>query len=84
MKRNYDDGTATVSQKRFLVGDPSSVDSHEYSWWIPLTFASPNQGFDTTYSKEWLAEGKRSRKISGMPGKDTPVVFNVQQTGYYR
>ena len=26
----------------------------------------------------------RTKEVSGMPNKDTAVVFNVQETGYYR
>ena len=52
------------------------------SWWIPLTMAEPGlENFDNTYNKEWLRAGQQSRRLTGLPAPDQPVVFNVQQTG---
>ena len=59
-------------------------DSSSYSWWVPLTFSYPEQGFNKTYSKTWLKKGEQSRLVSGLPESLTPVIFNVQETGYYR
>jgi len=85
VRRNYDARTARVSQQRFLVGNSQqSSESSSYSWWVPLTFSYPEQGFNKTYSKTWLKKGEESRQVSGLPESLTPVIFNVQQTGYYR
>ena len=58
--------------------------SSSYSWWVPLTFTFPGNGFNKTYSKDWLKKGEKSRIVTGLPESLTPVIFNVQQTGYYR
>ena len=39
------------------------------------------ENFDNTYNKEWLRAGQESRRLTGLPAPDQPVVFNVQQTG---
>jgi len=88
VKRNYQDKTATVTQKRFLLGSSDEkkkkADEKEYSWWIPLTFTSPGSSFDKTYNELWMEEGEQTKEVSDMPEEGTAVVFNVQQTGYYR
>jgi len=85
VSRNYQDNTATVSQHRFLLGENKKTgEEKKYSWWIPLTFSSPGSSFDNTYSEHWMKEGEEKKDMTGMPAKDTPVIFNVQQTGYYR
>ena len=84
VRRNYQEKTATVTQERFLIGNQEKKDSKKYSWWIPLTFAAAGSSFDDTFSKDWMKEGEQTKDISGMPDSNTAVVFNVQQTGYYR
>ena len=59
-------------------------ESSSYSWWVPLTFSYPKNGFNNTYSKNWLRKGEKSRIVTDLPDSLTPVIFNVQQTGYYR
>ncbi len=77
------------TQSRFLLGNSTTEEekhrppfAHPYEWWVPITHASPGTGgFDVTYAKTWLRPGGGPQKVSGMPNRDTPVVFNVQQTG---
>merc|ERR1719153_1277968 len=83
--RNYTSNTAKLNQKRFLIGKlRNKTDTKVYSWWIPLTFTGARDSFDNTYSKQWMKKGEHEMEISGMPARDTALVFNVQQTGYYR
>jgi len=87
IKRNYQDKTATVSQQKFVLGGSDMKKGSEdkkYSWWIPLTFTTPGNTFDNTYSEHWVREGEDSKDMQGMPDRDTAVIFNIQQTGYYR
>jgi len=87
INRNYQDKTATVSQQKFVLGGSymkKGGEDKKYSWWIPLTFTTPGNTFDNTYSEHWVREGEDSKDMQGMPDKDTPVIFNIQQTGYYR
>jgi len=87
INRNYQDKTATVSQQKFVLGGSymkKGGEDKKYSWWIPLTFTTPGNTFDNTYSEHWVREGEDSKDMQGMPDRDTPVIFNIQQTGYYR
>ena len=84
--RNYTYNTAKLTQKRFLIGKlkKNKTDTKIYSWWIPLTFTGARDSFDNTYNKHWMKKGEQEKEITGMPARDTALVLNVQQTGYYR
>ena len=86
VRRNYENNTATVIQERFLADKKTknSTQSQKYSWWIPLTYASVEDSFADVYPKNWMKEGEETKVIEDMPGNDVAIVFNVQQTGYYR
>ena len=51
---------------------------------MPLTFTDPKSGFNNTYSKLWLEPDAEAKEVAQMPDSDSPVIFNVQQTGFYR
>ncbi|XP_076040625.1 aminopeptidase N-like isoform X3 [Oratosquilla oratoria] len=80
-----DDGTAKVTQERFLlVRNENSTDTHDYKWWVPLSFTSEdNPNFTDTSAAAWIP-GTADTTVSGMPSADKWVIFNLQQTGYYR
>ena len=59
-------------------------DEYDLSWWVPLTFTDPKSGFNNTYSKLWLEPDAEAKQVAQMPDSDSPVIFNVQQTGFYR
>ena len=78
-------GKATLRQDRFLISkSPDNPDKHDYMWWIPITFASPGGDFDNTKNAIWMSEEEKTKEIVNMPDDSTPVIFNVQETGYYR
>jgi len=80
VQRNYEDDTAVISQTRFLLrkGEPSSE-----MWWIPITHTHPGGDFNNTKNTIWLSNKEKSKTIEGMPN-NKPVIFNIQETGYYR
>ena len=41
-------------------------------------------GFSNTYNSLWLAPDTEAMEVKEMPDAETPVIFNIQQTGYYR
>ena len=68
-------------QERFLTVKPDKVDE-SFQWWVPITFTSPEKGFDNTYNDNlWHQPNEGSKEVAGMPDSDVPVIFNVQQTG---
>ena len=83
VSRDYEARTASVTQERFLVGE-RRPDLPRLSWWVPLTFTGPGAGFSNTYNRLWLRPDTAAMEVQEMPDAETPVIFNIQQTGYYR
>lgn len=73
-------------QDRFLlVKNPESTDTHDYQWWIPLTYTSMAEGdFNKTSPSRWLSPADPSLTVTSLPSNKEWVIFNVQETGYYR
>jgi hypothetical protein len=44
---------------------------------------APGGNFSNTFSSVWMKPNEKQKQIQGMPDKNTPVVFNVQETGKY-
>lgn len=87
--RDYEAGTAHVRQKRFLL-EPFPLESTtEPLWWVPLTFNTRSRPeFDVTKPKpnHWL-RAKPSLELAKEDLNAKPddwVIFNTQETGYYR
>ncbi|XP_052128357.1 aminopeptidase N-like, partial [Frankliniella occidentalis] len=85
--RDYDKGTANVSQTRFFSsGNKNS--SHE-CWYVPLSFASAGDskqavGSETRPPQDWLRCKDPVQTVAGMPAKDKWVIFNINMGGVYR
>ena len=73
-------------QDRFLlVKDGNADDTHDYKWWVPLTYTSQDQpDFSQTQAKVWMKDSEAQVTVTSLPPKDQWVIFNLQQTGYYR
>nr|CAD7588111.1 unnamed protein product [Timema genevievae] len=89
--RNYSDGTAQITQTRFLrpkedvEGRTKSGDINGTSWWIPLTFTSEEElDFDTTSPRRWLDPSQEYTTLDEMPGDDKWVMFNLKASSLYR
>lgn len=83
--RNYATGSITVRQERYQSYIPTQTDPA--LWWIPLTFASASSNdFKNTSVQQWLSNTDRTIVIYGTSEwtKDDWIVFNKQETGYYR
>ncbi|XP_045117616.1 aminopeptidase N-like [Portunus trituberculatus] len=86
VERSADGTSAAVSQERFLlVKDDNSDDTHDYKWWVPLTYTGQDQpDFSQTQTKVWMKDSEAQLTVTSLPPKDHWVIFNLQQTGYYR
>merc|ERR1719266_2949051 len=86
VERDYDNaGKATIHQDRFLISkSKDNPDKHNYMWWIPITFTSPGGDFENTKNSIWMSNTEKSKEILDMPDDDTAVIFNIQETGYFR
>ncbi|XP_015184597.1 PREDICTED: uncharacterized protein LOC107070683 [Polistes dominula] len=75
-------GKATLQQKRFLLRNLKSTSVNK-NWWIPITCTTKKQtNFESTEVKHWMKDEKETIPID-VSDPDW-VVFNVQQTGFYR
>ncbi|XP_012148075.1 suppressor of ER stress-induced death [Megachile rotundata] len=85
--RNYDNGAITLTQERFLLrnGTTTVVFDTEPLWWIPITYTTERLlDFNTTRPSQWM---KAEKSITISDGNLSPsewVIFNIQETGYYR
>ena len=85
VKRDYANGQAELQQDRFLISkSKDNPDKHDYMWWIPITFAPAGGDFTRTKNEIWMGENEKTKTIQGLPDANTAVIFNVQETGYYR
>lgn len=78
-----DDRTsAVVTQKRYLL----SGETDTTKWTIPLTYAKRGETntFTNTQPKGYLRSTDASLSIAELDATDKWIIFNVQQTGYYR
>ncbi|KAG0730404.1 Aminopeptidase Ey [Chionoecetes opilio] len=76
----------SARQERFLlVKDENADDTHDYKWWVPLTYTGQDQpDFSHTQAKVWMKDSEAQVTVTSLPPKDQWVIFNLQQTGYYR
>ncbi|XP_069957724.1 aminopeptidase N isoform X2 [Cherax quadricarinatus] len=86
VERSPDGTSASVSQERFLmVAKPNSNNSEEYKWWVPLTYTGGDDpNFNETRAKVWMKDTETLITIQSLPTKDHWVIFNLQETGFYR
>ncbi|KAF6203836.1 hypothetical protein GE061_002171 [Apolygus lucorum] len=81
--RDYDRGSATISQKRFQYMYPT--ETRASNWWIPLSYTSQDRAdFTTTKPSHWLkAQGEITiENVNAYPSQW--VIFNINETGFYR
>ncbi|XP_055698040.1 aminopeptidase N-like [Phlebotomus papatasi] len=86
--RNYESNEIVVNQQRFL-SSRGEVDTEGLSWCIPLSISTArNPNMNDTKPWVWLKEGTREvvlRTSDNLTwGSEDWVLFNVDQTGYYR
>ncbi|XP_034947292.1 uncharacterized protein [Chelonus insularis] len=71
-----------LRQQRFSINNLDSI-SDDTVWWIPLTWTTVNvSNFETTSPKYWFH--KRKEVINLNHNASEWVIFNVQQSGFYR
>ncbi|XP_067008196.2 aminopeptidase N [Anabrus simplex] len=80
VNRNYTTNVTTVSQSRFLFSRQENPDNQ--LWYVPLNWATTSDEFEDTKPKAWLTE--ETMDIENAISGDGWVIFNIQETGYYR
>ncbi|XP_055679689.1 aminopeptidase N-like [Lutzomyia longipalpis] len=86
--RNYQSNEIVVNQHRFLSARDEE-DVRRDSWYIPLSISTAkNPNMNNTRPWAWLRGGTREIVLQTKENltwtSDDWVLFNVQQTGYYR
>lgn len=83
VERDYQSGTITLKQSRFFSSRVQPIEST--SWWIPYNYAtSSNPNFNLTSPDGWLPQNTTTLTLMVTSSPDEWVVFNKQQTGFYR
>ncbi|XP_071520248.1 aminopeptidase N-like [Panulirus ornatus] len=86
VERDAEGTSALLSQERFLmIKNENSTDTHDYKWWVPVTYTSQEApDFENTQAVVWMNDSEAEITISSLPSKDQWVIFNLQETGFYR
>ncbi|XP_037773440.1 aminopeptidase N-like [Penaeus monodon] len=86
VKRSLDGTSAILTQERFLVErSTNSSNSTDYKWWVPLTYTTQSEAnFNQTQAKLWMKDSEDYIIVLSLPPTDQWVIFNLQETGYYR
>lgn len=86
--RNYGNGSITISQERYTE-DSFDPLVNATRWWIPYNFATAKSPlFNDTTPRGWLPPHQRTKLIEPSDNDNWTskewILFNKQQTGYYR
>ncbi|XP_068631174.1 endoplasmic reticulum aminopeptidase 2 [Battus philenor] len=83
VKRNYEEYTATVSQKLYLRERPHDVPGAERMlWWIPLVVVSGDcMSFNSTTPVAWMST--QSIEITNLPSKEDFIIVNPEEIAPY-
>lgn len=83
VERNYERGLVTLKQERYFSPQITSRDNS--AWWIPFNYATARYSdFGETLPNGWMLPTEQEKEIHVDMGKDDWIIFNKQQTAYYR
>lgn len=85
--RDYEEGTAVLSQERFLSSSNGNDDDRkdkEVCWWIPLSYTNKKElKFNDTRPQTWLTcDGPIV--LSPLPSANDWIVLNIRASALYR
>ncbi|XP_063887400.1 aminopeptidase N-like isoform X3 [Scylla paramamosain] len=79
------DGTSATVTQFLLRKDANSTDTHVYRWWVPLSYTTQaTTNFSKTAPIRWLSKTDSKITIQSLANSRQWVIFNIQETGYYR
>ncbi|CAL7935735.1 unnamed protein product [Xylocopa violacea] len=83
--KKVDNQKYEVTQERFTLGNRSENKlENDTKWWVPLTYVKQsNLNFGNTTPVAWLEANNKTLTLN-IGEKDKWIIFNTQQTGYYR
>ncbi|KAJ0178640.1 hypothetical protein K1T71_005415 [Dendrolimus kikuchii] len=84
VSRNYNTGTVSFSQDRFVLINDTTTTQKSPVWWIPVSYTTASEkDFKSTRPRIWL-KGEKTITSNITVKKDDWFIANVQQTGFYR
>lgn len=82
--RDYESGTATISQARYLGDRTGDLSEERSTWYIPLSYTYESEAdFNATEPKQWMSCSEKEIVIKDIPSKDW-VIFNIKIGGIYK
>lgn len=83
VQRIYNRRIITLTQKRYLT--PRAIINDDTAWWIPYNYVTALQpNFNDTAPMGWLTPNDKSKTFIVTPSAKEWILFNKQQTGFYR
>ncbi|KAL1491457.1 hypothetical protein ABEB36_012054 [Hypothenemus hampei] len=85
--RNYKNGTAEISQERFLRDTIKLKTDGTPCWWIPLTYSTESKGdFNVTTPKDWLScdQKEKTQVLEYLAPYNEWIIFNNKMSGLYK
>ncbi|XP_046398919.1 aminopeptidase N isoform X2 [Ischnura elegans] len=75
----------SVKRRNQSDAQDSEKEYDNYLWWIPITFTSQDaMNFWSTHPQYWMKMERSITLTSGLPPAYHWVIFNIQETGFYR
>lgn len=89
VNRNYQNNTATITQRRYLADTTRNKKDLDHCWWVPLSFTSSKQlDFNTTEPKDWMRCTENGDSVTNeveyLPEEDEWIIFNIALSGLYK
>lgn len=89
VERDYDKGTADITQVRYLSDIHRVRSELETCWWVPLTYTTQMElDFNSTEPKAWLEcdqhDNSITKTIDDVPESNEWILFNIKFAGLYK
>ncbi|XP_017141907.2 aminopeptidase N [Drosophila miranda] len=82
VERNYDAGTFTVKQQRYLADKDAA---NQNTWYVPINFATASSpDYRNTSASHYLLNIAEVAVTDAQIGSDDWLILNKQSSGYYR
>ncbi|XP_065352034.1 aminopeptidase N-like [Cloeon dipterum] len=83
--RNYEAGTAELTQNRFVTDWLGrSSEDRESLWWVPISYTDPSNAILDMSTKPRFWMNTSNATLKGLPKKDQWLLLNVNATALYR
>lgn len=89
VERDYEEGTAFLTQRRYLSLNVRTEEDEDACWWIPLSYTTSEElFFNSTVPREWIGCAENGARIpltmQDLPDENTWLLFNIDISGLYR